>query len=618
MSAAWRPSRGLRIPFPGITGPTTVVRRQIDDHRPAEPAVGGPARGLHGIAAQVAKAKAEPVWAPAALSYVWLSQAGFAVGAWDAATVDAERAVSLLEESGHGWLRPLARWAAVMVPAARGEWTAAEEHARAAAAQPGDYELMIAAASLAQAQLATARGDHDAVLTALEPLLAITPRAGVDEPGFWPWQDLYADALISAGRLTEAAQFLPPHEELAATRNRRSMIARLARARGRLEAARGDLPAALTAFQHGLAQIRPLAMPFHTAQLELAYGQTLRRAGQRRAAAKELQTAHDRFSALQARPYLEICDRELAACGLAPAKRSDFDPSRLTAQETAVARLVAVGMGNRQVAAELFVSIKTVQFHLTHIYTKLGISSRSELAAQFRDTTNHHGELSPENRAKVIIQSPQTSTAGPILTLLGKDDEPRRLTTQEWAVARLTSAGLGNRQVAAELFVSIKTVQFHLTHIYTKLGINSRMELVARFRGPDCDAVERYLSSSDAESMAGQLQSWVLDPGERMRPLASLRPQGPPVLVRRPLTGQESAVAQLIASGWDDRQIAAELFISGRTVQFHLTNIYSKVGVSSRSGLARQMKEALRDIAQPAPNDQVNTLVKASLSSRAW
>jgi len=57
----------------------------------------------------------------------------------------------------------------------------------------------------------------------------------------------------------------------------------------------------------------------------------------------------------------------------------------LTAQELAVARLVAAGMSNRQVAAELFVSIKTVQFHLTHIYSKLRLGSRTELAAYLRD-----------------------------------------------------------------------------------------------------------------------------------------------------------------------------------------------------------------------------------------
>ncbi|HYI16934.1 MAG TPA: LuxR C-terminal-related transcriptional regulator, partial [Thermomicrobiales bacterium] len=320
------------------------------------------------------------VWA-----YVWSAHAGFAVGAWDEAAADAERAVSLLEETGHVWVRPLAHWAAALVPAARGEWTTADEHAAAATSRPGDYELMSVTAALAHAHVAAARGDHAGVLRALEPILLITPRQGVDEPGFWPWQDLYGEALVTAGRLDEADAFLRPHEELAATRQRGSTVARLARVRGRLDAAQGDISSAEAAFQRGLAEIERLPMPFERALLELAYGQVLRRAGQRRAAASQLQAARDRLSTLNARPYLERCDRELAACGLTPAKRSDFDPSRLTAQESAVARLVAAGMGNRQVASELFVSIKTVQFHLTHIYAKLGISSRGELAAQFRD-----------------------------------------------------------------------------------------------------------------------------------------------------------------------------------------------------------------------------------------
>ena len=142
-------------------------------------------------------------------------------------------------------------------------------------------------------------------------------------------------------------------------------------------------------------------MPFQWALLELAHGQVLRRAGQRRAAAERLSAARERFAGLRARPYLERCEQELAACGLAPAKRSAFDPSRLTAQELAVARLVAVGMSNRQVASELFISIKTVQFHLTHIYAKLGVSSRAELAAQFRD--NETAETSTPGRPLIIF-----------------------------------------------------------------------------------------------------------------------------------------------------------------------------------------------------------------------
>jgi ATP/maltotriose-dependent transcriptional regulator MalT len=319
-------------------------------------------------------------------SYMWLARAGFMAGAWDAAAADAERAVSLLDESGHEWLRPLARLTAALVPAARGEWTAADEHARMGRASPGDYRLMVVAAGLAQAHLATARDDHEGVLQALAPVVQMADRAGVDEPGFWPWQDLYGDALVSSGRLAEAEIFLGPHEELAARRGRGSMVARLARVRGRLAAARGDMAEADAAFRRGLGELTRLPMPFQRALLELAFGEALRRSGRRRAAAERLKAAHATLRTLRARPYLERCERELAACGLAAGRHQRFDASQLTAQELAVARLVAQGMSNRQVASELFVSVKTVQFHLTRIYAKLGVSSRTELAAQFRDT----------------------------------------------------------------------------------------------------------------------------------------------------------------------------------------------------------------------------------------
>ena len=197
-------------------------------------------------------------------SFSWLAYAEFVLGAWDEAAADAERAVSLLDESGMEWLRPLARYAAVLVPAARGEWEAAEEHLRAGAAQPGDYELMVVAAALARAEVAAARGEPEAVLHAMEPVLAIEPRAGVDEPGFWPWPDVFAEALISAGRLDEAEALLAPHEELAADRGSAAMTARLGRARGRLEAARGQLPHAEQAYQRALSALDSAADALRT------------------------------------------------------------------------------------------------------------------------------------------------------------------------------------------------------------------------------------------------------------------------------------------------------------------------------------------------------------------
>lgn len=321
------------------------------------------------------------VWA-----YVWLSRAHYLLGGWDDATTAAERAVSLLEETGHDWLRPLARWVAVEVHASRGDWPAAEAHVRRATAESGDYELMIVTAALARADLASVRGDHEEVLQALEPLLGIQPRHGVDEPGFWPWQHLYGDALVSSGRLDEAAAFLTPHEELAQERKRRSSIARLARVRGRLEAAGGRTEAADAAFRHGIDQLHGLPVPFERASLELAYGQMLRRRGHRRAATVQLEAARERFTALGARPFVERCVMELEGSGLTPTKRTNADPARLTPQELAVARLAASGLSNRDIAAEMAISAKTVQFHVSNVYAKLGVRSRLQLANRLGGT----------------------------------------------------------------------------------------------------------------------------------------------------------------------------------------------------------------------------------------
>ena len=102
----------------------------------------------------------------------------------------------------------------------------------------------------------------------------------------------------------------------------------------------------------------------------------------RRAAQAVLTAALERFDQLGAAPWVERCERELRACGLRPAKRADLTASSdLTPQERMVAHLVAGGATNREVAAELFLSVKTIEYHLSRIYRKLGVRSRTELAA---------------------------------------------------------------------------------------------------------------------------------------------------------------------------------------------------------------------------------------------
>ena len=101
----------------------------------------------------------------------------------------------------------------------------------------------------------------------------------------------------------------------------------------------------------------------------------------------QLKAARATLDSLLARPSLERCDRELAACRLTPLKRKgNVSRTELTPQELSVASLVASGLTNRQVAAELVVSTKTVEYHLANVFGKLGVSSRTRLAAQMAKT----------------------------------------------------------------------------------------------------------------------------------------------------------------------------------------------------------------------------------------
>jgi DNA-binding CsgD family transcriptional regulator len=220
------------------------------------------------------------------------------------------------------------------------------------------------------------------VIRALGPMLALRGRDGIDEPGVVPWHDLLVDAWVAVGEYPQAAALLEWWEPRTADRGRHSTQAAAARARGNLEAARRNPAAADRAFQTGLEHAHQVDEPFGQALVESAYGRFLRRIGRRTAAATQLHRARDTFTRLEAHPDLERCERELVGCGLSPAKRDASAASRLTPQELAVARLAASGRTNRQAAAELVVSVKTVEYHLAKVYTKLAITSRSELGSR--------------------------------------------------------------------------------------------------------------------------------------------------------------------------------------------------------------------------------------------
>jgi DNA-binding CsgD family transcriptional regulator len=118
---------------------------------------------------------------------------------------------------------------------------------------------------------------------------------------------------------------------------------------------------------------------FDRARTELAYGEYLRRTRRRVAAREHLRAALQTFEDLRATPWVERAGRELRASGESTRRRDETAPVELTPTELQVAQLVQQGLSNREVAAQLFVSPRTVDFHLRNVYTKAGVSSRTEL-----------------------------------------------------------------------------------------------------------------------------------------------------------------------------------------------------------------------------------------------
>ena len=132
-------------------------------------------------------------------------------------------------------------------------------------------------------------------------------------------------------------------------------------------------------FEHALTAHEQLPMPLERARTLLAYGTTLRRAKQKRAARSRLEDALAIFKSLGAPAWISRVESELSRIAPAAAGMSEMTPT-----EAKVARLVAAGRTNKEVAAELFVSAKTVEANLSRIYDKLNVRSRSELAARLK------------------------------------------------------------------------------------------------------------------------------------------------------------------------------------------------------------------------------------------
>ncbi|WP_310961945.1 AAA family ATPase [Nocardioides terrisoli] len=301
------------------------------------------------------------------------------LGRWDAAEALARAAVDDAEQSERRGRIAMAHCYAGMVAAHRGDPTAADALAEALAeAARADNDWVRAMTCGALGFLGLTEGRLDAAGDALAEADEFAHRELVCEPRQWRYLPDYVEVLIAAGEAQLADDRAEPLRRWAGRAGGWARAMAL-RADGQIAEATGDRDRALRLLADAAAAYEALPLPFELARARLALGSAQRRAGRRRDARATLEQAVAGFRDLGAPLWAARADDELARVAGRPAVADD----ELTPAEQQVARLVARGASNREVAAALSISPRTVEVHLGRIYRKLGIRSRAQLAAAY-------------------------------------------------------------------------------------------------------------------------------------------------------------------------------------------------------------------------------------------
>jgi DNA-binding CsgD family transcriptional regulator len=192
----------------------------------------------------------------------------------------------------------------------------------------------------------------------------------------WPLTEL-VEAAVRAGRVDVAVSALPRLEERTSEAGTDWALGIQARSRALIDAGEN----ADSLYREAIERLGRTRIVVHRARAQLVYGEWLRREGRRLDAREQLREAHDLLSHVGADAFAERARRELAATGETVRSRKAEPRYELTPQEAQVARLAVDGCTNPEIGAQLFISPRTVEYHLRKVFTKLDIRSRKELGA---------------------------------------------------------------------------------------------------------------------------------------------------------------------------------------------------------------------------------------------
>jgi DNA-binding CsgD family transcriptional regulator len=304
-------------------------------------------------------------------------QAAERLGDWAAARAEAAEVVDLAWETDQRMPRCLGLLLGATVDAATG-------HVDEARARIGQVLEITTAARIgsgvvwATAVLGFLELGLGRIPEALTPLKAVeswTLGYGMDEPTLIPWMPDLIEVLTRMNQVEDARRLTRRLTAQARASGTPAAAALAARCRGIVNPGTGERE-----FERALELHARVPLPFERARTQLAYGAKLRRAARRADARRLLTCAVETFTELGAQPWVEQARAELGAAGA----RRRPDPQELTPAERRVVEAVARGATNQQAAVELFLSPKTVDYHLRGAYRKLGVHNRSQLTLALR------------------------------------------------------------------------------------------------------------------------------------------------------------------------------------------------------------------------------------------
>jgi DNA-binding CsgD family transcriptional regulator len=316
-----------------------------------------------------------------------LADVEWRAGNWNLAHDHLQEAFDIERDGDNFFGEALTRSAQALLKAHRGDVDEARELAESAigVGEEWGWEEFVARNRWILGFIELSVGEPHRAWALFEGLPEIFDRIGIREPGHCPFLPDVVETLAALGRHEQAARVLTKLETTAEALQHRWAIPASLRARAMLELAGGGSERALELAAQAAERFAEAGFPFDHGRAMLAAGESLRRSGRRRRAAEKLRAASEIFSDLGARLWHDRAERELRRAAPRP-RRSD----ELTEAERRVTALVGAGRTNREVASELFTTVSTVEAHLTRIYRKLNVRSRTELARRLRELETQH------------------------------------------------------------------------------------------------------------------------------------------------------------------------------------------------------------------------------------